>query len=211
MVVKLDLRINKQNEASVSVSGGKSRHYYVLFAVGALFLLSSLLIFSRGIWRSYELRSEKTAFESQAEKNLEKTAVIDAEFKRLEAQNKDASEKLDFVLSGAPVIEFLYELGERTPDGVVIESLSMSPESAVLKGVAFADEEVLELVEALSSAGSVASIAMPVINGGQREGISLRQFSMELKLNPLQQIANGGEGADEAAENGGAPAQNEND
>lgn len=207
MVVRIDLMINKQTE-----SYGPDKFRSAGFVMLALFILASALFFLKGIWRSHELDGEKKAVELQLEKNAEKTALIDAEFKRIEAQNAEASRKLDFVLSGAPVIEFLYELGKRMPDGVVIESLDMSNMSAALKGVAFSDEDVLELGEALSYAAGVASVLAPAIKGGQRLGIPLREFSMELKLSPLLEIlAERGQGTGKAVNNGNEHSQNEAD
>ncbi|KEJ91847.1 PilN domain-containing protein [Synergistes jonesii] len=182
MVVKIDLRANKQAEASEKENNVL---YYAVFAMAALFILSSILVIAKSAWRIYSLRDEEMSLERRTAANNEKLAVMDAEFKRIEAQNRDSADKLDFVLSGLPVVEFLYEIGERTPDGVALESVSMSNAVASLKGVAFADEEVLELGKALAAAKGVESVSLPAISAGQREGLSIRQFALEVKLNPL--------------------------
>lgn len=120
MVVKIDLRANKQAEASEKENNVL---YYAVFAMAALFILSSILVIAKSAWRIYSLRDEEMSLERRTAANNEKLAVMDAEFKRIEAQNRDSADKLDFVLSGLPVVEFLYEIGERTPDGVALESV----------------------------------------------------------------------------------------
>lgn len=185
MVVKLDLRVKRQTEAQEKRSGAL---YYVAFAMAVVFIVSSTLIISKGAWRVYQLRDENKKLESQRIAYEDNLKFMEAEFKRLEAMNKESVDKLDFILSGAPVVEFLSETAARIPDGVVVESISMSNASASLKGVAFADEEVLEFGEAIAAAKSVASISVPAIKAGKREGIDLRQFSLEVELNPLQEF-----------------------
>ncbi|MDD7648753.1 PilN domain-containing protein [Cloacibacillus porcorum] len=113
---------------------------------------------------------------------------METELARLTKESGAVEEKLDFVLDDVPSIEFLYELGERTVDGVVVESLTMNRESASLKGVAFADEEVLEFGDGLLAASCVNSVSLPVITPTQRSGANLKAFSIELKLNPLQKV-----------------------
>ena len=163
MVVKIDLRANKQAEASEKENNVL---YYAVFAMAALFILSSILVIAKSAWRIYSLRDEEMSLERRTAANNEKLAVMDAEFKRIEAQNRDSADK-------------------RTPDGVALESVSMSNAVASLKGVAFADEEVLELGKALAAAKGVESVSLPAISAGQREGLSIRQFALEVKLNPL--------------------------
>ncbi|MCR5335755.1 MAG: hypothetical protein K6E42_04300 [Synergistes sp.] len=203
MVVRLDLLICKQTESSCRCS----RLRCAVFAAAAAYILTSALVFSKGLPRSCGLNGEIELLLSRAEKDAAKTALIDAELKRIEARNQDVSEKLDFVLSAAPVIEFLCDLSGHAPESLVIESLSMSDTSAVLKGSALADEDVLELAEALPSSVCVASVSLPVINGGIRHGIPLREFSMELKLAPLREILT----KEKQAAAGGVPIQNEAD
>ena len=56
-------------------------------------------------------------------------------------------------------------------------------------------------------ASSVGSVSLPVITSAQRNGVNLRAFSIEVKLNPLQKILLDGDVA--AREAAGAPDETE--
>ncbi|ANZ45325.1 PilN domain-containing protein [Cloacibacillus porcorum] len=185
MVVKLDLRTNKQEQQAEQE---RSPRHYILFSLAALFFISSLLVFAMGGYRLYAIGSARRAMAEGVAADNENLKLMETELARLTKESGAVEEKLDFVLDDVPSVEFLYELGERTVDGVVVESLTMNRESASLKGVAFADEEVLEFGDGLLAASCVNSVSLPVITPTQRSGANLKAFSIELKLNPLQKV-----------------------
>ncbi|MDO4560560.1 MAG: PilN domain-containing protein [bacterium] len=206
MVVKLDLRTNKQEQKTDSE---RSSRHYLLFSFAALFFISSLLLLAMGGYRLYSLRAARAALDESVIANNENLALMEKELARLTKESGAIEEKLDFILDDVPAIEFLYELEERMIDGVVVESLSMTRDRASLKGVAFADEEVLEFGDGLLKAASVNSVSLPVITSAQRSGMNFKAFSIEVKLNPLQNILLAGKIAGQEAEAASADAQEE--
>ena len=206
MVVKLDLSTNKQEQQT---DGERSSRHYILFSLAALFFISSLLLLAMGGWRLYSLRASRAALGESVIVNNENLALMEKELARLRKESGAIEEKLDFILDDVPSVEFLYELEERMIDGVVVESLSMTRDHASLKGVAFADEEVLEFGDGLLKAASVNSVSLPVITQAQRNGMNFKAFSIELKLNPLQNILLAGKIAAQQAEAVSAGAQEE--
>ena len=204
MVVKLDLRTNKQ-EQQTEIE--KSSRHDILFSLAALFFISSLLLLAMGGYRLFSLRAARAELAASVSANNENLKMMETELARLTKESGAIEEKLNFILDDAPSVEFLYELGERIVDGVVVESLTMTRENASLKGVAFADEEVLEFGDGLLKASSVGSVSLPVITSAQRNGVNRRAFSIEVKLNPLQKILLDGDVA--AREAAGAPDETE--
>ncbi len=206
MVVKLDLRTNKQEQKTDSE---RSSRHYLLFSFAALFFISSLLLLAMGGYRLYSLRAARAALDESVIANNENLALMEKELARLTKESGAIEEKLDFILDDVPSLEFLYELEERMIDGVVVESLSMTRDRASLKGVAFADEEVLEFGDGLLKAASVNSVSLPVITSAQRSGMNFKAFSIEVKLNPLQNILLAGKIAGQETEAASADAQEE--
>ena len=185
MVVRLDLRTNRQVYSEDKKSEAK---YYLLFSLAALFFLTSLLIFTVGGLRLWLAGSEKSELMQELNGDNDRLLMLNVEFKRLTAQNNEAEKKMDFILGDTPSIELLADIGACLPDGLVIEALTMNPETASLKGVAFGDEEVLSFIGELQQKSSVKAVSLPVITSDQRNGTNLRAFNFELKLNPLAKI-----------------------
>lgn len=186
MVVKLDLRSAKQE---LHTEEDKSPRHYILFSLAALFVLAALALFALGSYRFYSLGRMADNVAAERHADDEQLERANAELDRLTNENSALEARLDFVLGDIPSVEFLYELNERLIDGIVVESLTMTQTTASLKGVAFADEEVLEFGEELLKASSVRSVSLPVISAAKRNGANLRAFSIELALNPLRDIA----------------------
>ena len=185
MVVRLDLRTNRQAYSEDKKSEAK---YYLLSSLAALFFLTSLLIFTVGGLRLWLAGSEKSELMQELNGDNDRLLMLNVEFKRLTAQNNEAEKKMDFILGDTPSIELLADIGACLPDGLVIEALTMNPETASLKGVAFGDEEVLSFIGELQQKSSVKAVSLPVITSDQRNGTNLRAFNFELKLNPLAKI-----------------------
>lgn len=189
MVVKLDLRINKQESAAEQEKNGR---HYLLFSLAAVFTLTFMLLFSMTCWKFYSILGERADIAQSMRINGERMAAMDKEYERLSQQSAAIEAKLDYSLGDVPSVEFLYELNNKLIDGVVVESLTMTAAAATIKGVAFADEEVLQFSDDLLSAATVASVSLPAISTAQRNGVKLRAFSIELKLKPLAEALKGG-------------------
>lgn len=189
MTVKLDLRINKQDAAAEIKETG--RHYLLFFAAACFFILSAF-IFTISGYRIYMADSQRAEILKTIETDKERTAALDKELLRLSSENGASEAKLDFILGNIPSIELLSDINEKLIDGIAIESVSMNAATAVLKGVAFADEEVVQFSESLSEAPAVKSVALPIITGDKRNGVGIRAFTIEVKLKPLQDILEDG-------------------
>ena len=183
MVVKLDLRTNKQ-ETKQKVE--TNVRYYLLFSLATLFLITSALLFLFAGWRFYSARVLRADFTESIGINNDRLAMLSAELNRLKKQNGSIEEKLDYSLGDIPSLELLTDLSEHSIDGIVIESLIMTKDTATIKGVAFADDEVLQLGDELLQGASIESLSLPIITTAQRNGVDLKAFSLELKLRPLQ-------------------------
>lgn len=143
-------------------------------------------------WKFYSILGERADIAQSMRINGERMAAMDKEYERLSQQSAAIEAKLDYSLGDVPSVEFLYELNNKLIDGVVVESLTMTAAAATIKGVAFADEEVLQFSDDLLSAATVASVSLPAISTAQRNGVKLRAFSIELKLKPLAEALKGG-------------------
>lgn len=200
MVVKLDLRVNKQEAQQDTEEAGC---HYTLFSMVALFSLTSLLLFGLCGYKLYSAMGQSAEIAQTIQMNGDRMTMLDIEFQRLNKQSSLAEAKLDFLLADIPSVEFLSDVNEKLIDGIIIESLSMNGTSAALKGAAFSDEEVVQFSDALLTAATVDSVSLPVITSDKRNGIGIRAFSIEVKLKPIQKAIEAG--VFTAKKPGGAP------
>lgn len=189
MVVKLDLRINKQESAQEQEKVGR---HYILFLFTAVFVLTAALFMALSGYKYYEVIGKRAEIAEAIQANNDRMTMINIEYQRLSKQNALIETKLDYVLGNIPSVELLYELNDKLIDGIVIESLTMNAASATIKGVAFADEEIVSFSESLMQTAVIDSVSLPTITGDKRNNADVRAFSIDLKLRPIQQIMNDG-------------------
>jgi len=185
MVVKLDLRLPGKETREERESGLK---HLLLFAAVFLFAISSTLVFIIGGWQLYSLRDQRLELNKGASSNTEKIAVMDKELGRITGEMTKLESKLSYLLSDIPSVELLTSLAKIIPDGINVESFSMTPSRLILAGTGKNDEQILLFTNELNEANFAKSVSVPVISPGNRNSISVRTFKLECVLLPLDQI-----------------------
>jgi len=185
MVVKLDLRLPGKETREERESGLK---HLLLFAAVFLFAISSTLVFIIGGWQLYSLRDQRLELNKGASSNTEKIAVMDKELGRITGEMTKLESKLSYLLSDIPSVELLTSLAKIIPDGINVESFSMTPSRLILAGTGKNDEQILLFANELNEANFAKSVSVPVISPGNRNSISVRTFKLECVLLPLDQI-----------------------
>lgn len=185
MVVKLDLRLPGKETREERESGLK---HLLLFAAVFLFAIASTLVFMIGGWQLYSLRDQRLELNKGASSNTEKIAVMDKELGRITGEMTKLESKLSYLLSDIPSVELLTSLAKIIPDGINVESFSMTPSRLILAGTGKNDEQILLFANELNEANFAKSVSVPVISPGNRNSISVRTFKLECVLLPLDQI-----------------------
>ncbi|MDO4987616.1 MAG: PilN domain-containing protein [Synergistes sp.] len=184
MTVKLNLRSGRKNNAANDSSPEK----HAVCLLGALFAAVSVIFFIYGGIKLYLLRSECAEITSELNRGNDNLASLDREYSTIKERNADIESRYDFVLSGIPAMEFLSELVDAVPDGVIIETVSMNSLRCSLSGIAFDDEEILEFTEKLGTEPAVAHIALPVITTENINGAVLKRYSVEITTKSLAEV-----------------------
>lgn len=185
MVVKLDLRIPGKETRKEIETG--YRHLLV-FAAAALFLFTMIIILGLGTWKFYSLSNEKKDLARMAAAEMQKLQIMDNELKRVVKENDLTEDKLDYMLGDIPSIELLSALSAILPDGVALERVNITQDKALFKGVAHNEKSILLFTDNIASSDLTLSVSLPVITPAVRNGIKVRDFTIECELKPLYRI-----------------------
>ena len=96
-----------------------------------------------------------------------RAASAGAELRALRAADLRAAEDVDFVLSGAAVLEFLDGVAVCQNESVTVESIEISSASALLKGAALSDGGVLAFAEAVARLSAVEKVGIPAVTSAR--------------------------------------------
>ena len=185
MTVRLDLRpdrLDESGERAVNAAG------VLCFSSFLIFVLSFVTFFCVA-GRAFYVAAAADGY-SEANKTYEaRIAAADAELKALTASNGRASGDLDFVFGGVPALEFLDCVSASLNDGIVIESIELSQDSALIKGAAFSDGGVLAFAEALERSYVVSAVGVPAVTSSSERGApEIKNFSLDVKLHNIRDI-----------------------
>lgn len=185
MVVKLDLRLPGKETRDERESGYK---HLLLFTSIFLFAIATTLVFIIGGWQLYSLRTQRFDLQQEAVSSRGKISMMDRELGRITGEMSKLESKLDYLLSDIPSIELLTVLAKILPEGITIESLSMTSAKLSLSGIGKNEEEILRFANNLHLAPFANNISVPLIAAASRNGINMRTFKLECTLYPLEQI-----------------------
>ena len=203
MVAKLDLRIPGRTKSKTEAETGLK--HYLVFAAAAAFLFTVLAVLLLGGWKLYSLHNEKLAAADEKNTLTQNSEIMDKEYARLNGEASSLDARLSYMLDDIPAVEVLTTLDTLLPNGVVLESVSISGGKVTFKGSALKEDAALQFVNKLSGASFVSSVNVPDITNIQLKNIKARSFSVECVLRPTREILESG-----ALENNsqqGAPAQ----
>jgi len=96
--------------------------------------------------------------------------------------------KLDYMLSDIPSVELLTVIAKMLPEGITIETLSMTSGRLSLSGIGRNEEEILQFANDLHMAPFANIVSVPVISPANRNGVNMRSFKLDCTLFPLEQI-----------------------
>lgn len=185
MVVKIDLRIPGRETRSERESD--FRHVAV-FSAAMLFILTVAAVYSIGIWRLYGIKQDIITTKVSITGTSDKVAVMDRELERIASETRIMDDKLNFMLSDLPSIEFMTNLSKIMPERVFIESIAMTKDKVVLSGSGPNETEILAFANNLSLEPYISSVSVPNITQGKTAGIMSRIFNLECRLDPLADI-----------------------
>ena len=184
MVVKLDLRLPKRDQGRARIGFETSA---ALSCRVPLCDLIHIGFYHRWVAALF-LRDQRLELNKGASSNTEKIAVMDKELGRITGEMTKLESKLSYLLSDIPSVELLTSLAKIIPDGINVESFSMTLVETYTCGTGKNDEQILLFANELNEANFAKSVSVPVISPGNRNSISVRTFKLECVLLPLDQI-----------------------
>jgi len=185
MVVKLDLRLPGKETREERESGYK---HLLLFTSVFIFAIAGTLVFIIGGWQLYSLRTQRQELKDGALSNSRKIAIMDKELGRITGDMSKLETKLDYMLSDIPSVELLTVIAKMLPEGITIETLSMTSGRLSLSGIGRNEEEILQFANDLHMAPFANIVSVPVISPANRNGVNMRSFKLDCTLFPLEQI-----------------------
>jgi len=185
MVVKLDLRLPGKETREERESGYK---HLLLFTSVFIFAIAGTLVFTVGGWQLYSLRTQRQELKDGAFSNSRKIAIMDKELGRITGDMSILESKIDYMLSDIPSVELLTALAKILPEGITIETLSMTSGRLSLSGIGRNEEEILQFANDLHLAPFANIVSVPVISPANRNGVNMRSFKLDCTLFPLEQI-----------------------
>lgn len=183
MVVKFDLRIRKDTSKTDS-----DRIYSALIIVAVIFLFCSFAVYCSGLYGIHSARERVTVLTKEQEALSEQLASLKTELSVLDSDLKDVEERAEFLITGLPACDFLSELTEILPDGVVVEELDLAEGKAMFRGVAENNRDIASFCEVLEGSSCVCAVGVPSISTVMRNGIEMRGFSVEVEMRTLQDV-----------------------
>jgi hypothetical protein len=185
MVVKLDLRLPGKETREERESGYK---HLLLFTSVFIFAIAGTLVFTVGGWQLYSLRTQRQELKDGAFSNSRKIAIMDKELGRITGDMSILESKIDYMLSDIPSVELLTALAKILPEGITIETLSMTSGRLSLSGIGRNEEEILQFANDLHLAPFANIVSVPVISPANRNGVNMRSFKLDCTLFPIEQI-----------------------
>jgi len=134
MVAKLDLRIPGRTKSKTEAETGLK--HYLVFAAAAAFLFTVLAVLLLGGWKLYSLHNEKLAAADEKNTLTQNSEIMDKEYARLNGEASSLDARLSYMLDDIPAVEVLTTLDTLLPNGVVLESVSISGGKVTFKGSA---------------------------------------------------------------------------
>lgn len=190
MVVKLNLKAGvKYKKTTKSEKGPKQ--YAVLAAAAAFFLVSALVIIL-GSWKLYSLSGDRETLALKREDTAKNIKIMEDELARLDQEAAGIDSKLNFMLAELPAVEIMTSMDPLLPQGIYLESLSITRGFVVFKGIALEEENVMVFVNKLSAAPFNLSVEVPVITQKQINRRNVRTFSIRCALESIQNILDAG-------------------
>lgn len=181
MTVKLDLRPDRLDASGERAV--KAANVLSLFSL-CLFLIAFVVFSFVSCNALYRVKNAGSF--AAADKEYEaRIAAAESELQALALRNARAAADLDFVFGGVAAVEFLDGLSACLIDEIALESVELTPQSALIKGFAQSDGSVLAFAESLARHPSVGSVGVPAITSS---GGVMKIFSIDLKLRDIRSI-----------------------
>ncbi len=190
MVVKLNLKSGvKYKKTAKSEKGPKQ---YAVLAAAAAFLLVSALVIILGSWKLYSLSGDRQTLALKREDTAKNIKIMEDELARLDQEAAGIDSKLNFMLAELPAVEIMTSMDPLLPQGIYLESLSITRGFVVFKGIALEEENVMVFVNKLSAAPFNLTVEVPVITQKQINRRNVRTFSIRCALESIQNILDAG-------------------
>ena len=190
MVIKLNLKVGEKYKTESK--NEKVIKHYVVFAAAAAFLLVSAVVIILGSWRLYSLSEDKKTFEAKRVTVTQNIKLMEDELARLDLEAADIESKLDFMLEEIPAVELMTSLDPLIPEGIYLESLTLTKTYAEFKGIAIGEENVTDFVNRLSKAPLTLSLEVPVITPTKIKNKNVRSFTIKCVLRDIKEILKAG-------------------
>ena len=184
MTVKLDLRPDRIDGAEALAA---KRACLVCAASFCLFVLCVAVFIATAGSAFYRIANLEDLHDVN-EMNEARAAAASAELKDLRAESLRAAEDVDFILSGAAVLEFLDGVAACQNDSMTVEYIEISLASALLKGVALSDRGVLLFADAVARLPAVEKVGIPAVTSAERCGAEIKIFSLDVKLRSVREV-----------------------
>ena len=188
MVVKLNLKVGAKFKKTAKSEKGTKK--YALLAAAAAFLVVSAVVIMYGGWELYSLSGRKETLALKREETAKNIKIMEAELARLDREAAGIESSLIFMLAQLPAVEVMTSLDPSIPEGVYLESMSITKGFVVFKGIALEEENVMDFVNKLSAAPFNLSVEVPVITQKTINRRNVRSFSIRCALETMQNIIN---------------------
>ena len=188
MVVKLNLKVGAKFKKTAKSEKGTKK--YALLAAAAAFLVVSAVVIMYGGWELYSLSGRKETLALKREETAKNIKTMEDELARLDREAAGIESRLIFMLAQIPAVEVMTSLDPSIPEGVYLESMSITKGFAVFKGIALEEENVMDFVNKLSAAPFNLSVEVPVITQKTINRRNVRSFSIRCALETMQNIIN---------------------
>lgn len=181
MVVKFDLRVNKGTPVSDHI-------YSALLFFAVLFMFCSIAVICAGLYGIDSANARITALADERESLSEQLSVLKAEIVGLDSELGEMEKRAEFQITGLPAVDFLSELPEILPEGIVIEELAMTEGKSIFKGAAERNIDIVNFCDELESSFSVRTVGVPSISAAKNGDKEMRNFSLEVEMRPLREV-----------------------
>lgn len=183
MTVRLDLRPDRLDERTERAA----KRAGVLCAVSLCVFFLCAAAFAAASAKAF--LSLKTAKNLSVENKIyeERAASAVSALKELRSSESAAARNVDFVFGGVPALEFLDGVAA-CGSKVTVECIEMSPGSALVKGTAFSDGDVLAFADALARLEAVEDVGVPAVASDEGRGVSVKSFSINVKLKDIRRV-----------------------
>ncbi|GAB1400618.1 hypothetical protein MASR2M79_25920 [Aminivibrio sp.] len=111
------------------------------------------------------------------------------EIKRLSEVEAVYTSALKLLKDELPALEFVNAVEAALPLGVWLESLTINPGKAILRGKAWVESDVVEFAKGLLDSGVVATVDFPVTTRIEKDKESMVDFTLSCLLRDIATVA----------------------